>query len=171
MSSFKVALLGDSGVGKTSFIKKQVAHEFLSEHVATSGIETTPITFLTNHGDIKFEISEVAGYKEMADLSQMNAIIIMFDLTSKASFESAFIKWLPLARAQVDKVPIVFLGNKMDCIDVKVSEEQITRTLKKDLHYYYYYSVKSNYNFEKPLLYISRELKGEKGLVFVDTVA
>jgi GTP-binding nuclear protein Ran len=56
-------------------------------------------------------------------------------------------------------IPIVLCGNKVDIKDRKVKAKQITFHRKKNLQYYDI-SAKSNYNFEKPFLWLARKLAG-----------
>lgn len=69
-----------------------------------------------------------------------------------------------------EHIPIVLCGNKVDCKDRKVKPKDIHFHRKKNLQYYDI-SAKSNYNFEKPFLYIARKLTGDNDLKFVDAPA
>lgn len=63
-----------------------------------------------------------------------------------------------------ENVPIVLCGNKVDVKERKVKAKTITFHRKKNLQYYDI-SAKSNYNFEKPFLWLARKLVGNPGLV------
>jgi GTP-binding nuclear protein Ran len=52
-----------------------------------------------------------------------------------------------------ESIPIVLCGNKVDVKERKVKAKTITFHRKKNLQYYDI-SAKSNYNFEKPFLYV-----------------
>jgi len=67
-------------------------------------------------------------------------------------------------------IPIVLCGNKVDIKDRKVKPKQITFHRKKNLQYYDI-SAKSNYNFEKPFLWLARKLVGDPNLIFVEAPA
>ena len=67
-------------------------------------------------------------------------------------------------------IPIVLCGNKVDVKERKVKAKSITFHRKKNLQYYDI-SAKSNYNFEKPFLWLARKLAGNQGLEFVASVA
>lgn len=69
-----------------------------------------------------------------------------------------------------ENVPIVLTGNKVDVKERKVKAKAITFHRKKNLQYYDI-SAKSNYNFEKPFLWLARKLTGNPGLEFVAEVA
>lgn len=63
-----------------------------------------------------------------------------------------------------ENIPIVLCGNKVDVKERKVKAKTITFHRKKNLQYYDI-SAKSNYNFEKPFLWLGRKLVGNPGLV------
>lgn len=63
-----------------------------------------------------------------------------------------------------ENIPIVLCGNKVDVKERKVKAKTITFHRKKNLQYYDI-SAKSNYNFEKPFLWLARKLVGNPSLV------
>ncbi len=63
-----------------------------------------------------------------------------------------------------ENVPIVLVGNKVDVKERKVKAKGITFHRKRNLQYYDV-SAKSNYNFEKPFLWLARRLVGNPTLV------
>lgn len=63
-----------------------------------------------------------------------------------------------------ENIPIVLTGNKVDVKERKVKAKTITFHRKKNLQYYDI-SAKSNYNFEKPFLWLARKLVGNPQLV------
>ena len=65
-----------------------------------------------------------------------------------------------------ENIPIVLCGNKVDVKERKVKAKTITFHRKKNLQYYDI-SAKSNYNFEKPFLWLARKLVGNANLEFV----
>merc|ERR1711872_465226 len=65
-----------------------------------------------------------------------------------------------------ENIPIVLCGNKVDIKDRKVKAKSIVFHRKKNLQYYDV-SAKSNYNFEKPFLWLARKLVGDPNLEFV----
>ena len=69
-----------------------------------------------------------------------------------------------------ENIPIVLCGNKVDVKDRKVKAKTITFHRKKNLQYFDI-SAKSNYNFEKPFLWLARKLGGNPALEFVASPA
>lgn len=67
-------------------------------------------------------------------------------------------------------IPIVLCGNKVDVKNRQVKPKQVTFHRKKNLQYHEI-SAKSNYNFEKPFLYLAKKLTGDPALHFVEEPA
>lgn len=93
----------------------------------------------------------------------------MFDVTSRTTYKNVPQWHRDLVRV-CENIPIVLCGNKVDIKDRKVKAKSITFHRKKSLQYYEL-SAKSNYNFEKPFLWIARKLIGNSNLSFVESPA
>nr|XP_012622483.1 GTP-binding nuclear protein Ran isoform X2 [Microcebus murinus] len=91
--------------------------------------------------------------------------IIMFDVTSRVTYKNVPNWHRDLVRV-CENIPIVLCGNKVDIKDRKVKAKSIVFHRKKNLQYYDI-SAKSNYNFEKPFLWLARKLIGDPNLEFV----
>lgn len=91
--------------------------------------------------------------------------ILMFDVTSRITYKNVPNWHKDLSRV-CENIPIVLCGNKVDIKDRKVKAKNITFHRKKNLQYYDI-SAKSNYNFEKPFLWLARKLVGDPQLEFV----
>jgi len=172
--TFKLILVGDGGVGKTTFVKRHLTGEFEKKYVATLGVEVHPLTFHTNRGAICFNVWDTAGQEKFGGLRdgyyiQGQAAIIMFDVTSRITYKNVPNWHRDLVRV-CEGIPIVLTGNKVDIKDRKVKAKQITFHRKKNLQYYDI-SAKSNYNFEKPFLWLARKLVGDPNLSFVESPA
>ena len=85
-----------------------------------------------------------------------NCGIIMFDVCSRITYQNVP-KWYKDLVRVCENIPIVLVGNKVDVKDRKVKAKQITFHRKKNLQYYDI-SAKSNYQFEKPLIWLLRRL-------------
>ena len=174
MPEFKLILVGDGGVGKTTFVKRHLTGEFEKKYVATLGVEVHPLVFHTNRGPIKFNVWDTAGQEKFGGLRdgyyiQGQCAIIMFDVTSRITYKNVPNWHRDLTRV-CENIPIVLTGNKVEIKDRKVKAKQITFHRKKNLQYYDI-SAKSNYNFEKPFLWLARKLSGDNQLHFVEAPA
>jgi GTP-binding nuclear protein Ran len=171
---FKLVLVGDGGVGKTTFVKRHMTGEFEKKYVATLGVEVHPLLFHTNRGPIVFNVWDTAGQEKLGGLRdgyyiQGQCAIIMFDVTSRITYKNVPNWHRDLTRV-CENIPIVLVGNKVEIKDRKVKAKQITFHRKKNLQYYDV-SAKSNYNFEKPFLWLARKLAGDNNLQFVQATA
>lgn len=172
--TFKLVLVGDGGTGKTTFVKRHKTGEFEKRYMATIGVEVHPMKFSTNLGEIVFDVWDTAGQEKFGGLRDGYYIngqcgIIMFDVTSRITYKNVPNWHRDLTRV-CENVPIVLCGNKVDVKERKVKAKAITFHRKKNLQYYDI-SAKSNYNFEKPFLWLARKLVGNNSLEFVANIA
>merc|ERR1712088_839670 len=154
--------------------KRHLTGEFEKKYVATLGVEVHPMQFYTNRGAIKFNVWDTAGQEKFGGLRdgyyiQGQCAIVMFDVTSRVTYKNVPNWHRDLVRV-CENIPIVLTGNKVDIKDRKVKAKTITFHRKKNLQYYDV-SAKSNYNFEKPFLWIARKLVGDPNLQFVEMPA
>ena len=133
-----------------------------------------PLEFHTNCGPIRFDCWDTAGQEKFGGLRDGYYIhgqcaIIMFDVTSRTTYKNVPTWHRDITRVCED-IPIVLCGNKVDVRNRQVRAKTITFHRKKNLQYYEL-SAKSNYNFEKPFLYLARKLAGDPTLQFVESPA
>ncbi|CAO3572025.1 unnamed protein product [Mortierella alpina] len=172
--TFKLVLVGDGGTGKTTFVKRHLTGEFEKKYMATLGVEVHPLSFTTNFGQIVFNTWDTAGQEKFGGLRDGYYIngqcgIIMFDLTSRITYKNVPNWHRDLVRV-CENIPIVLCGNKVDIKERKVKPKAIDFHRKKSLQYYDI-SAKSNYNFEKPFLWLARKLSAHQDLEFVASPA
>ena len=125
----KVILLGDSHVGKTSFVNRLCKSVFSENITPTIGSAFTQFRSVIGNKEHIFMIWDTAGeekYRSMMPLYSQGAVgaFVVFDLTSTDSFEHIQ-EWLTFARAEGD-IPVVLLGNKYD-LEKQVSDEDISK--------------------------------------------
>jgi len=166
---FKLVLVGDGGVGKTTFVKRHLTGEFEKKYNATVGVEVHPLQFQTNRGLIVYNVWDTAGQEKFGGLRDGYYIggqcaIIMFDVTSRITYKNVPNWHKDLIRV-CENIPIVLCGNKVDVKDRKVKAKAITFHRKNNMQYYDI-SALSNYNFEKPFLWLARKLAGDANLEF-----
>lgn len=172
--NLKLILVGDGAVGKTTFVKRHRTGEFEKQYLATIGVETNSVKFSTSNGPITFNVWDCAGQAKYAGLGSAyykdaTCAIVMFSVGSTSSFASVQ-KWLNEIKSTCGKIPIILCGTKCDEKDRKVTPQQISKFIRKTNLKYYDISAKTNYNFEKPFLELSRQVLGNLNLAFVETV-
>lgn len=174
IQSFKLILVGDGGVGKTAFIKRHLTGEFEKSYKATIGVEVHPMTFYSNYGPINFNVWDTAGQVGNDSLRDgyyigSDCAIIMFDVTSRNTYRNVP-KWHRDIFRVCEDLPIVLIGNKVDLKDRKVKSKHILYHRRHNFQYFDI-SARTNYQFEKPFVYLARRLTNKSDLVFSETSA
>ena len=68
MPTFKLVLVGDGGVGKTTFVKRHKTGEFEKKYVATVGAEVHTLDCTTDRGPSVVNVWDTAGQEKYAGL-------------------------------------------------------------------------------------------------------
>ncbi len=128
--SFKLIVIGDSGVGKSCLTTKAVKNNFEDYYQATVGFEFLTFNMKINEYVIKMQIWDTCGqeiYKSLISNFYRNSslAIILYSIDNKDSFEHAE-NWLTDLKSQANPdVRIFLVGNKCDLEDErKVSKEE-----------------------------------------------
>jgi len=128
--SFKLIVIGDSGVGKSCLTTKAVKNNFEDYYQATVGFEFLTFNMKINEYVIKMQIWDTCGqeiYKSLISNFYRNSslAIILYSIDNKESFEHAE-NWLTDLKSQANPdVRIFLVGNKCDLEDErKVSKEE-----------------------------------------------
>jgi len=116
---FKLVLLGESAVGKSSLVLRFVKGQFLEYQESTIGAAFLTQTICLNDVTVKFEIWDTAGQERYHSLAPMyyrgaQAAIIVYDVTSMESFQRAQTWVKELQRQGNPNIVIAFAGNKLD---------------------------------------------------------
>ena len=61
--TFKCALIGDGGTGKSTFVKRHMTGEFEKKYVATLAVELHSLIFHTNRGAAACRTLQCLGYR------------------------------------------------------------------------------------------------------------
>ncbi|THV06544.1 GTP-binding protein RAB5 [Dendrothele bispora CBS 962.96] len=128
---FKLVLLGESAVGKSSLVLRFVKDQFDDYRESTIGAAfLTQTVTLEDQTTVKFEIWDTAGqerYKSLAPMYYRNAncAVVVYDITQSASLDKAR-NWVRELQRQADpSIVIALCGNKADLSARRqVSEEE-----------------------------------------------
>ncbi|MFH8533269.1 GTP-binding protein [Streptomyces tendae] len=167
----KVVVIGDGGVGKTTFLNK-VGVPAKGKYVSSHGAQVVPVYMTTNIGDIEFQCWDTAGQEKFGGLRdgffiQTTGVILMFDVTSLASYQA-----LPAWYEQVERVSdgdvfsAVVVGNKADAQERAVSADRLTFHLDKGLPYCEV-SALAGTNLGEPFIWLARDLTGRRDMALV----
>ena len=116
---FKLVLLGDSAVGKSSLVLRFVRGQFFEYQESTIGAAFLTQTVPVNDTTVKFEIWDTAGQERYHSLAPMYyrgaaAAIVVYDITNRDSFNRAKAWVKELQRQGNPNIVIALAGNKAD---------------------------------------------------------
>ena len=120
---FKVMVIGDIAVGKTSLIRRYVENIFREEYQSTLGVDfLQKKVLIDNKYQVTLSIWDVAGHSKFATFKSTyyngsDFIIIVFDITKQRSYHSIE-RWLSEAQKILENdIPFLIIGNKADLED------------------------------------------------------
>lgn len=121
---YKIVMLGDSGVGKTSLVARLTNPDRPLNHdiSATMGIEFDTQMLDTPHGKVKAQIWDTAGQERFARVllptyfRKAKGVILVYDIANAKSFESLSERWMAQLQdhAATDDLAKLLVGNKSD---------------------------------------------------------
>jgi small GTP-binding protein len=119
VSQFKVPLIGDANVGKTSIVSRYTTDSFVGNAHPTVGVSTTSIAIDVKKEKVELSVWDTAGQERFRSLVPLYtrhaaAVILVFDMSNVESF-TGLEAWLTKLIAEMDvQCPIVICGNKID---------------------------------------------------------
>ena len=114
---FKILIIGDSAVGKTSMLLKYVDNFFPETHMATIGVEYKTKNIETSKYKVILHIWDTAGQERFKSITKSffnntNGIVFVYDITNKGSFDGVK-NWIKDAEPY-GKFESILCGNKID---------------------------------------------------------
>ncbi|KAI9291866.1 hypothetical protein K502DRAFT_320639 [Neoconidiobolus thromboides FSU 785] len=162
---YKIVVLGDGGVGKTSLTIQLCLNHFVETYDPT--IEDSYRKQIELDGEpCVLEILDTAGQEEYTALRDQwirdgEGFVLVYSVTIRTSFER-----LEKFRDQVtrvkdtDDVPIVIVGNKCDCEDLReVPKEEGSENAERLGCKFIEASAKTSLNVEEPFYEVARMLR------------
>ena len=133
--SIKVVLIGESGVGKTSIISQFTKGLFNPDIMSTNGatFSTKKKEYKEENKTLSFEIWDTAGQEKYRSLAKMffkdaAVALIVYDITSKKSFDEIKKYWMNLVKENGPKKVIMYIvGNKYDLLEQEAVKEEEAR--------------------------------------------
>ncbi|XP_012316980.2 ras-related protein Rab-44 isoform X2 [Aotus nancymaae] len=162
---FHVIFLGDSNVGKTSFLHLLHQNSFATGLTATVGVDFRVKTLLVDNKCFVLQLWDTAGQERYHSMTRQllrkaDGVVLMYDVTSQESFVHVRY-WLDcLQDAGADGVAILLLGNKMDCEEERQVPTEAGQQLAQELGVSFgECSAALGHNILEPVVNLARSLR------------
>jgi Ras-related protein Rab-1A len=162
---FKLSIIGDSSVGKSSLLLKYSDDIFDPYFNTTIGVDFRTKILEIEDKKFKLQIWDTSGQQRFKAIlnfyiGESNGIIIMYDITNRISFNN-ITSWLrDIDYETAPYIPVVIVGNKTDIIsDRVVTYEEASKFAKEYDIQFVEISVKENENIDKVFTLIAKEMK------------
>ena len=140
---FKLVILGDPSVGKTSIINRYVDKTFTTSYVGSIGIDFKINQIELDNQIIKLQIWDTAGQERFRSITAAyyrgaHAIILVFDIHVRVSFER-LVGWIEnIKKYASEHVFVILVGNKHDLEEQRTvtSTEAKKFARKNDMEYF-----------------------------------
>ncbi|NXK19435.1 RAB44 protein, partial [Arenaria interpres] len=159
---FKIIVVGNSSVGKTSFLRRFCEDRFFPDTAATVGVDYNVKTVTVDNTQVALQLWDTAGQERYRSITKQffrkaDGVIVMYDITAKDTF-TAVKQWLiSIEETAGENVPVLLLGNKTDNEKEREVPMGMGEHLAKDYNLIFYEcSAYSGYNTKKPLIQLAR---------------
>jgi len=161
-SSFKIMLIGDSGVGKTCLLVRFKDDTFLTcNFIATVGIDFKNKIVTIDNKKVKLQIWDTAGQERFRSVTHAyyrdaQALLLLYDVTNQNSFDNIR-AWLGEIKQYAEEdVVIMLLGNKVDKPNRVITKEQGEKLAKQYEVSFMETSAKTGQNVELSFLAVAK---------------
>ena len=117
---FKICLIGDGYVGKTSIRRKYLGQGFRSNYIPSLGVDFAQKTVMYDDDEsVRLVIWDIAGQPQFQSLRRRyyegcSGLILVYSVVDREAFDNCT-KWLVEAKGFMDKFPaLIIVGNKID---------------------------------------------------------
>jgi small GTP-binding protein len=175
---YKLSLIGDESVGKTSMVQRYVHDIFKKDYKATIGtfISKKECRFQELETSVRFMIWDLAGQAQFQRLwpdylTDSRAGIIVFDITNRTSFENVENWYRILSEVASPNLVLLLVGNKVDLADSRtVSLEEGVKMAEKFGVPYMETSAKTNENINDVFEWIALQIINKNIDIVEDTL-
>jgi Ras-related protein Rab-6A len=146
----KVVFLGDSGVGKTSIIKRRTENAFSIQMACTIGVDHEKVEIITPAGIVELFLWDTAGQEQFCSmmphyLRNSSVAVFVCSAIDPISIDSVQTRWLTLMQSFRTIRLAVAVVNKMDLMDDHPRlREDLTAQLGAKFASVYFVSAKTN---------------------------
>uniref|UniRef100_A0A7N9AQH8 Calcium release activated channel regulator 2Ab n=1 Tax=Mastacembelus armatus TaxID=205130 RepID=A0A7N9AQH8_9TELE len=173
---FKVVLVGNSSVGKTSLLRSFCEGHFHPFTTATVGIDYSVKTLTLDNVQVAMQLWDTAGQERYRSITKQffrkaDGVVVMYDVTMEDSFKAVQPWLINVQEAAGEEIPILLLGNKMDMDgDREVSIKEAEQLASENKLMFFEVSAYTGKNVTESLTYLARVLMEQEDTVRGTTV-
>uniref|UniRef100_A0A3Q2Q0C2 small monomeric GTPase n=1 Tax=Fundulus heteroclitus TaxID=8078 RepID=A0A3Q2Q0C2_FUNHE len=173
---FKVVLVGNSNVGKTSLLRSFCEGRFHPSTTATVGIDYSVKTLTLENMQIAMQLWDTAGQERYCSITKQffrkaDGVVLMYDVTVEESFKAVKPWLLNVQEVAGEGIPILLLGNKMDIARGReVSFKQAQQLAFENKVMFFEVSAYTGKNVTESLTHLARVLMEQEDTVRDTTV-
>ena len=136
--SYTIMTLGESTVGKTSYIEKYVDNKFRNS-LPTIGCNVCSKYYYSSNGEkTKIIFEDTSGQERYHSLAfniirKVHGIILMYDITKKETFDTIKKWWKNILDHKDKNFPVILVGNKCDLEDIRQVPKEEGENIAKEL--------------------------------------
>ena len=171
--SFKITVVGEGRVGKTSLIQKFTNNSFNEDYLKTLGASFSVYKSSINNDAIKLIIWDIAGQVQWdilrgAYYRGSHGVCVVGDLSSKRTFQKIEKFWIKDARENCNEsIPVILLANKND-LKAEISEEEVKELANRcNVKRVIFTSAKTSYHVEEAFIGLIKMCLDTDPLIFV----
>ncbi|XP_065205567.1 ras-related protein Rab-35 [Planococcus citri] len=164
---FKLLIIGDSGVGKSSLLLRFADNTFTGSYITTIGVDFKIRTVDIEGERVKLQIWDTAGQERFRTITSTyyrgtHGVIVVYDVTSGESFANVK-RWLHEIEQNCEFVNRILVGNKNDAPDRKIVVTEDAQRFADQMNILLYEtSAKDNVNVEEMFMAITKQVLRSK---------
>ncbi|XP_077372690.1 EF-hand calcium-binding domain-containing protein 4B [Festucalex cinctus] len=165
---FKIVLVGNSSVGKTSLLRRFCDDCFNPDTCATVGIDYSVKTIRVDNCQVALQVWDTAGQERYRSITKQffrkaDGVVVMYDITVEQSF-TAVREWLTSVKeGSGEDITVMLLGNKTDLEIARQVQKSMGVRLAEDCRMTFFEcSAFSGYNVMEAMLHLARTLKEQE---------
>ncbi|KAJ5070773.1 small rab-related gtpase [Anaeramoeba ignava] len=126
---FKIVLVGDTGVGKTSLLSRYTDGKFSDSYVSTIGVDFRTKTIGLDGKNMKLQIWDLAGSERFINVTRVyyrgaSGVILLYDIANQNSFDNLKFWIQEIQEKAEDEVNIILVGTKSDLVSKRVIDTE-----------------------------------------------
>ena len=162
----QLLIIGDSTVGKTSIITRFANGTFDSNYLATVGLDNFTKDEIIDNKTIRIKIWDTAGQERYKSLTKgffrnAEGVMLVYDVTNSETYENLKY-WMQSIKnnlgENMGEIPIIIIGNKIDCQEREVSVEEAENFWKEQGFPYFETSAKTGENIDKTIKFLVKQV-------------